>query len=80
MSDDPSITPLLLDGPGVTAQLSIGLNKFHGMIRSGRFPVQPIRLGKSVRYRAADVAEWVSAGCPNSTKWQAMRAGKAGAA
>lgn len=72
-SDSVVTTPLLCDGYGVCAALGIKWSKFHSMKRSGRFPIQPIRLGRSVRFRVRDVEAWVAAGCPNSDKWQAMR-------
>jgi excisionase family DNA binding protein len=66
--------PLLIDGAEVCARLSIGKSKLHQMIRAGRFPVSPIRLGRAVRYSAADLSAWVAAGCPASDRWRAMLA------
>jgi predicted DNA-binding transcriptional regulator AlpA len=64
---------ILLSGPGVCQKMSISVSKFHGMIRAGQMPLQPIRLGRSVRYRADELERWVASGCPSSSKWAAMR-------
>jgi predicted DNA-binding transcriptional regulator AlpA len=67
-------TALLIDGAEVCTRMSIGKSKLHGMIRGGQFPIQPIRLGRAVRYRADELARWVAAGCPSSERYRAMLA------
>ncbi|MFM9957264.1 MAG: helix-turn-helix transcriptional regulator [Phycisphaerales bacterium] len=39
---------------------------------SGRLPL-PIRLGRSTRWRRAEVLAWLEAGCPDRAAWQARR-------
>jgi excisionase family DNA binding protein len=74
MAAETTENPLLIDGGEVCARLSIGKSKLHAMLRAGRFPVAPIRLGRAVRYRADELSAWVSAGCPVSDRWRAMQA------
>lgn len=73
MPADASIPPLLLDAAGVCARLCIGLSHLHAMRRQGRFPLQPIRLGRAVRFRSDDLSAWCAAGCPPAGRWSAMQ-------
>jgi len=66
-------TALLIDGAEVCARVSIGKSTLHKMIRAGKFPLQPVRLGRAVRYSAADLSAWVSAGCPAGDRWRALQ-------
>jgi len=66
---------LLLSGPAVCARLGIGVSSLHALKRAGRFPLSPVRLGRSIRYRADELARWVSDGCPPTAIWKA-RAGR----
>ncbi|NLW83590.1 MAG: helix-turn-helix domain-containing protein [Phycisphaerae bacterium] len=62
---------LLVDYKAVCAMLSVGKNAFFSMRQSGRFPIQPIRLGGSVRYNRRQVESWVESGC--SPHWRPGR-------
>lgn len=49
-------------------------------IASGRFGPDLLRLGRSVRVRADELAAWIRAGCPGRDAWVAQRAsGQTGA-
>jgi predicted DNA-binding transcriptional regulator AlpA len=74
MPTETTDTALLIDGGEVCGRLSIGKSTLHKLIRSGRFPVQPIRISKCVRYRADELARWIELGCPNVDRWRAMQA------
>jgi predicted DNA-binding transcriptional regulator AlpA len=78
--DTPNADALLLSGPDVSRRLGIGISHLHGLRRAGQLPLTPIRLGRAVRFRADELARWVAAGCPAAAKWEAMNAGKRGAA
>lgn len=39
---------------------------------SGRLP-RPIRLGRSVRWRAEEFRDWLAAGAPPRDRWEVMR-------
>lgn len=67
MTDDA----LLLSYRDVCAMLNVGKNSFFAMRQSGRFPIQPIRLGGSVRYIRRQVESWVESGC--SPHWRPGR-------
>jgi predicted DNA-binding transcriptional regulator AlpA len=69
----PAADAILLDAHGVCARLSIGLSHFHALRRDGRFPLAPVRLGKSVRFYADELRQWTAARCPGEMKWRAMQ-------
>jgi predicted DNA-binding transcriptional regulator AlpA len=64
--------PLLLSGPEVALRLGIGISHFHALIRVGKFPLTPLRLGRSVKYRADHLGAWIEAECPAVEKWRAI--------
>ena len=74
MAAETTDNPLLISGGQVCQRLSIGKSSLHKMIRGGKFPLTPIRLSRSVRYRADQLTLWVEMGCPPTQKWLAMQA------
>lgn len=74
MPADTTDHALLISGGEVCRRINIGKSKLHQMIRSGHFPVRPIRMGRAVRYRADELSRWVAAGCPNADRWRVMTA------
>ena len=65
---------LALPDAGVAKLLSISKRHVHALNASGRLP-RPIRLGRSVRWRADEIRAWLDAGCPPRDKWEEMRDG-----
>lgn len=60
----PEASPSLLMGRAELArELSISTRSLDRLASSGRLPM-PVRLGGAVRWRRADIAEWIEAGCP----------------
>jgi predicted DNA-binding transcriptional regulator AlpA len=51
----------------------IGRATWHRLRAAGRVGPQPVRLGRAVRYRRAEVVAWVEAACPDARTWAAMR-------
>ena len=39
---------------------------------AGRIP-RPVRIGRSVLWRAKEIREWIDAGCPPLNEWEAAR-------
>jgi len=73
-ADPTTADSLLLSGPAVCARLGIGISSLHSLKRAGKFPLQPIRLGRSVRFSAAELAAWCEARCPSASVWKARAA------
>jgi predicted DNA-binding transcriptional regulator AlpA len=64
---------LLIPGDEVRRRLNIGKSLFHGMQRAGKFPLKKYRLGRSVKWSAAELAMWVDAGCPANDRWKSVQ-------
>jgi predicted DNA-binding transcriptional regulator AlpA len=46
---------------------------WHRLSSQGKTP-QPIRLGRSVRWRKTELDRWLAAGCPTRDAWRGMNA------
>ena len=75
VSPSPATLPLLLDARATAKLLSIGRTKLYTLDISGRLP-SPVRLGRSVRWNAAELAAWTAAGCPSRASWEARKGGR----
>lgn len=49
--------------------LSISRSMVHKLRSTGRLP-EPVRLGRCLRWRSAQIREWIAAGCPNPQTWE----------
>ena len=67
----------LLTVKDVAARLRISPRQVWKLLALGRMPA-PVRLSRSVRLRAADIAEWVQLGCPSRDKFDAERKARGG--
>ena len=74
----PTVRPvnsLTVDNAGAAQLLGISESHLYALKRTARLGPAPIRLGRCCRYRVAELVDWVNAGCPARTRWQAMRGG-----
>lgn len=62
----------LLTAEAVAELLAIGLRTVRQWDSAGRLP-EPVRLGKLVRWPAAEMRDWIQAGCPDRETWAARR-------
>jgi len=69
------IEPLLIDAAGVARMLGVSRRHVHALESSGRIP-SPVRLSRSVRWRVAEIREFVAAGCPSRDKFIQQQEGK----
>lgn len=74
-AETAQLEPLLLTADEAAARLGLGRSTFYRLHSSGRVPL-PVRLGGSVRWRAAELSEWVHQGCPPRSRWNVLRSGK----
>lgn len=58
----------------VAELLDVSRRHIWKLLASGRMPA-PIRLGRSVRWRADELRAWLDAGCPERERWEAMKGG-----
>jgi len=65
---------ILLRASEVADFLNISERHWYELAARGLTP-EPIRLGRSVRWRRAEIAEWIDAGSPSRDHWARMRGG-----
>ncbi len=58
----------LLSADSVAEALGVSKRQVWRLRSAGRLP-EPVRIGRCVRWRAADLAEWVRDGCRNPEKF-----------
>jgi excisionase family DNA binding protein len=54
---------MLLRDADVAKRLNVSRRQIWKLLASRQLPM-PIRFGRSVRWREADIQEWIQAGCP----------------
>lgn len=48
---------------------------WYSLRKAGRIP-RPVRLGRRVLWRIDELREWMAAGCPPCSRWDAMKKGR----
>lgn len=56
----------------VAAMLKVSQRQVWKLTSAGRLPA-PIRLGRSVRWRASDIDKFIALGCPSRERFEAER-------
>ncbi|MSR60318.1 MAG: DNA-binding protein [Planctomycetaceae bacterium] len=64
---------LLLTSDALARLLRISKRSLMRLRSRGKLP-RPIQLGRSVRWRTAEIREWVEAGCPPMSTWESTAA------
>lgn len=64
---------LLLTVEELAAELRVSPAMIYKMQNAGQLPA-PVRLGRRVRWRRAEIDAWTAAGCPSRDRWEAQRA------
>ncbi len=59
----------LLTAGDLAKRLRISLRQVRKLHAEALLPA-PIRLGRSVRWRSGEIAEWIAAGCPSREAWE----------
>jgi predicted DNA-binding transcriptional regulator AlpA len=68
----PSPSPLLLRAADAAALCDTSLRTWRTWDVAGKTP-QPIRIGRSLRWRASELHAWIAAGCPDRSTWQILQ-------
>ena len=64
MTKKESLPAELLDVKDVAALLNCGARTVYRQSDAGRIP-RPVKLGALVRWRRAELLDWIAAGCPS---------------
>jgi predicted DNA-binding transcriptional regulator AlpA len=68
--------PLLVDARDAAALCGVSRAHWLALNSSGRVPM-PVRLGRRVLWRTAELSAWIEAGCPARDRWQAIKGARA---
>lgn len=60
-------SPKLINASDLAEMLGISERTIWRLIASGKL-IQPIRIGKSVRWRLEQVNQWIESGCPTTER------------
>ena len=69
---DRSSTSLLLRAADAAALCDTSLRTWRTWDVAGKTPT-PIRIGRSLRWRASELKAWIAAGCPDRSTWQILQ-------
>lgn len=58
----------LIDVKAVAKLLSCSARHVYRLVDAGKMPA-PVKLGVLVRWRSAELANWLDAGCPTVSEW-----------
>ena len=64
---------LLIPDTAAAALAGVSRAHWHRLRAAGKIPA-PVKLGRKVLWRRAEIIAWIEAGCPDSRTWDAMRA------
>ena len=56
--------PMLINAEEVARMMDVSERTLWRLLSAGKVPA-PVRIGRSTRWRLAEVREWISRGCPN---------------
>lgn len=65
--------PLAVTTKEAARLCSISERHFLNLDENGRLGPRAIRLGNCVRWSVAEIRDWMNAGCPERSRWDAMR-------
>ena len=65
----PDGKPILITADELAAKLALSKRTIYRLLSAGAM-IKPIRLRGIVRWRTAEVEEWIAAGCPDCRTWQ----------
>lgn len=71
----PNDTGLLIDVKTTAKLLNVSERMVYRLADQRAAPT-PIRLGTLVRWRLAEIIEWIDSGCPSKWKWPQSKVGK----
>lgn len=61
----------LIDAVEVSRLIGMSARTVWRLKDAGKMP-KPVSIGRRVRWRRAEIDEWITAGCPSFVKWKSM--------
>jgi len=72
VSDHTTDDQILVSAEEVARLLDMSVRNVRRLDATARLPA-PIRIGRSVKWRREEIAQWCEAGCPTRERWEAMQ-------
>lgn len=69
---EATFEPCLVSAKTAAAMCGKSLRTWRTWDAAGWIP-RPVRIGRSVLWRVDELREWIAAGCPRRTEWEARR-------
>jgi predicted DNA-binding transcriptional regulator AlpA len=70
-----TIAPLAVEAAMAAHLCGVSRATWYSLRKAGRIP-RPVRLGRRVLWRIEELQEWMAAGCPPCSRWDAMKKGR----
>ena len=64
---------LMLSAESSADLIGVGRTLFRSMHSSGRLGPLPVKFGRRILWSRKELENWVTAGCPNRSKWIKMK-------
>jgi predicted DNA-binding transcriptional regulator AlpA len=80
-TDHPSIhastsgVPMGVEAAQAARLCGVSRATWYSLRKAGRVP-RPVRLGRRVLWRVEELREWMAAGCPPLSRWDAAKKGR----
>ena len=68
-----SLDALLIPDTVAAALAGVSRATWHRLRAAGKLPPS-VRLGRSIRWRRAEIVAWIDTGCPDGRTWAALQA------
>lgn len=66
---------MLIDAREAWTLCGLSKSSWYKNLASGRIP-RPVKIGGALRWRRRELDDWIAAGCPARSAWDAMNAKK----
>jgi Predicted transcriptional regulator len=73
MASEGRQTEILIDVAVLAKKLCVHEVTIRKWQSSGKIPA-PVRIGRAVKWRLAEIDAWIAAKCPTLARWEAMNA------
>jgi excisionase family DNA binding protein len=70
----PAVAPITLDARGAAQLVGCSRSTWLQLASAGRTPAG-VKLGRLRRWSTSELSDWIAAGAPPRSRWEAMRTG-----
>ena len=70
-----AVNALVVEAVQAARLCGVSRATWYSLRKAGRIP-RPVRIGRRVLWRIEELREWMAAGCPPCSRWDAMKKGR----